>query len=313
MTDNMSSIHDLIIIGAGPAGITAGIYAARADLKPIIIAGKEPGGQLTKTTTVENFPGFSKGILGPQLMQEMMAQAKRFGAEIVFQEVIDVDFSSKIKKIHSDGKVYEARSVIIATGSSPRWLNLDNEKKFVGKGLSTCATCDGAFYKDKVVAIVGGGDSAMEESTFLTKFAKKVYLIHRREDFRASQIMQDRVKANDKIEILYNSEVTEYLGDDKLTGVKVKNNVENTEDKIDLDGLFLAIGHKPNTQFLSDKIKLDETGYIERLDSESTKTSEEGVFVAGDVYDHRYRQAITAAGMGCKAALDVEKYLVENE
>ena len=302
-------IHNVIILGSGPAGLTAGIYTARADLDPLIIAGLEYGGQLMNTTEVENFPGFPDGIMGPDLMQNMMKQAEKFGATYIYENATGVDFSGKIKKIYVGEKEFQTRSVILALGSSPRKLNIPGEDKFYGKGVSVCATCDAAFYREKVVAVVGGGDSAMEEANFLTKFASKVYVVHRRGEFRASKAMQKKVLENKKIEVLWNSEVREVLGDGLVNGIKVFNNVNNKEKVVSVDGLFLAIGHIPNTQFLQGKIELDDAGYIVAKDN--TKTSVEGVFVAGDVQDYRYQQAITASGLGAMAALDLEKWLAE--
>ncbi|HEX9804998.1 MAG TPA: thioredoxin-disulfide reductase [Candidatus Dojkabacteria bacterium] len=306
----MSSTREVIIIGSGPAGLTAAIYQARADLKPLIIAGTTWGGQLMTTTDVENYPGYEEGIEGPELMTKMLTQAKRFGAEVIYKNAEKVDFSDKIKKVWTtDGEEFSAKSIIIATGSSPRKLGLESEERLWGKGVSSCATCDGAFYKEKVVAVIGGGDSAMEEATFLTRFASKVYIIHRRDEFKASQIMQDRAKNNDRIEILWNTEVREILGEQKVEGAKIFDNKKNTESEIKFDGFFLGIGHIPNTKFLGGSVELDSEGFI--VMKENSKTSVEGVFVAGDVKDHRYQQAITAAGMGCMAALDSEKYLEE--
>lgn len=303
----MTDIREVIIIGSGPAGLTAAIYNARADLKPLVFTGLKWGGQLMDTTEVENFPGFPEGIIGPELMQNMINQAKKFGTELAYKDVTKVDFSGKIKKVWAGAEEYQSKVVIIATGSTPKKLNIESESRLWGKGVSSCATCDGAFYKEKTVAVIGGGDSAMEEANFLTRFANKVYLIHRRDEFRASQIMQDRVQNNKKIEILWNSEVKEVLGEENVTGLKIFNNKKNIENEVAVDGMFLAIGHVPTTKFLENAVELDEQGFI--LVKENTQTSVVGVFVAGDVKDHRYQQAITAAGMGCMAALDVEKYL----
>lgn len=301
-------MNDLIIIGSGPAGLTAAIYAARANLKPIVFAGLEFGGQLMGTTLVENFPGFVDGIDGPVLMQNMMKQAEKYGAKIEYINVESVEFNTPIKKVVAAGKEYQARAVIIATGASARKLGIESEAKYWGRGVSTCATCDGAFYKEKVVAVVGGGDSAIEEATFITRFASKVYLIVRRNELRASQIMQDKIKANPKVEIIWNSEVKEVLGDGKLVNaLKLFNNSENKESELKVDGLFLAIGHIPNTKIFQGILDLDEEGYL--IVKDNTKTKYEGVFVAGDVKDRSYRQAITAAGMGCMAALDAERFL----
>jgi len=301
-------MNDLIIIGSGPAGLTAAIYAARANLKPIVFAGLEFGGQLMGTTLVENFPGFIDGIDGPVLMQNMMKQAEKYGAKIEYTNVESVEFNTPIKKIVAGGKEYQARAVIIATGASARKLGIESEAKYWGRGVSTCATCDGAFYKEKVVAVVGGGDSAIEEATFITRFASKVYLIVRRDELRASQIMQDKIKANPKVEIIWNSEVKEVLGDGKLVNaLKLFNSSENNESELKVDGMFLAIGHIPNTKIFQGILDLDEEGYL--IVKDNTKTKYEGVFVAGDVKDRSYRQAITAAGMGCMAAMDAGRFL----
>lgn len=303
--------HNLIIIGSGPAGLTAAIYAARAALEPILITGNLIGGLLTTTTLVENYPGFSEGINGPELMQNMLKQSERFGTTIIEDVIISVNFENKLEKIlySQKGIEYKAKSVIIASGSASRSLNVPGEKELTGRGVSTCATCDGAFFRNKVVAVVGGGDSAMEEALFLTKFASRVYIIHRRDQFKASKIMQERVFKNEKIEIIWNNLVKEIKGIDKVNSVVLENT--NTQDitELKLDGVFIAIGHVPNTQFLQGQIELDEHGYIKTFDVNQTHTSVEGVFVAGDVFDHRYKQAITAAGSGCKAALEAEKYL----
>lgn len=303
-------MQKLIIIGSGPAGLTAAIYAARANLEPILIAGYQSGGQLMLTTEVENFPGFVNGIMGPELMMNMRAQAERFGTKIIDKDVTSVDFSDKkIKKVMVEDEIYEAQSVIIATGASAKWLGALGEDKFMGRGVSSCATCDGAFYRDRVIAVVGGGDSAMEEANFLTRFASKVYLIHRRDEFRASKIMQERTLKNPKIEVLWNTAIKEIKGTDSVELVTLQNTADNSEKDLNLDGVFVAIGHTPNTKFLSGQIDLDEQGYIKTHGANQTETNVEGVFVAGDVFDIRYRQAITAAGSGCKAALDAEKYL----
>jgi thioredoxin reductase (NADPH) len=310
----MSKTNDLrnsIVIGSGPAGLTAAIYLARARLNPLVFGGIEFGGQLMTTTDVENYPGFPEGVTGPDLMQEMIQQSQKFGADVIFKNVEKVDFSGKEKSVWVGGEQYKALSIVIATGASPRKLGLESEAKYWGHGVSSCATCDGAFYKNKVIAVIGGGDSAMEEALFLTKFASKLYLIHRRDSFRASKIMQQRVNANEKIEIIWNSEVTEVLGDGNVvSGLKLNDIVAKKETEIAVAGMFLAIGHIPNVSFLGDSVELDEQGYVKAEDH--TQTSVEGVFVAGDVNDHRYRQAITAAGIGCMAALDVEKWLIKN-
>lgn len=300
-----SKIHDVIILGSGPAGLTAAIYTARADFSPIVIAGEEWGGQLMGTSVVENFPGFPEGVMGPQLMMNMLKQGEKYGATFKYQQVTSVDFKNDIKKVHAGDTVYEAKSVIVALGSSPRTLDIPGEKKYWGKGVSTCATCDGALYRDKVVAVIGGGDSAMEEASFISKFASKVYLLHRRDEFRASQVMQDRVLNNDKIEVLWNTEVKEVLGDNVVNSLTIEK--EGKSEKLIVDGMFLAIGHIPNVNVIGDALEKDEEGFI--LAKNHTNTSVEGVFVAGDVHDHTYQQAITAAGMGCMAALDAERWL----
>lgn len=302
---------ELIIIGSGPAGLTAAIYAARADLKPILFTGLEVGGQLMTTTIVDNFPGFPEGVMGPQLMMDMLKQAEKYGTKIVRSNVEKVELKGEIKKIWADGKEYSSRAVIIATGASPKRLYIPGEDKFYGRGVSTCATCDGAFFRDKVVAVVGGGDTAMEDSSYLTKFASKVYVIHRRDSFRASPIMQKRIIDNPKVEILWDTEVKEVLGEEKVVGVKLFNSKTSEEKVLDVDGFFLAIGHTPNTGFLEGHLPMDEHKYLEIKDN--TKTDIDGVFVAGDVRDGVYRQAITASGMGCMAAMDADKWLGEKK
>lgn len=304
------NFFSLAIIGSGPAGLTAAIYAARAELKPVVLAGVEFGGQLMNTTVVENYPGFSEGINGPDLMQQMIKQAQRFNAEFVYEYVRSVNFGRHPFQLMTDTQKFYADSVIVAVGSSPRRLGIPTEEKFWGRGVSTCATCDGALYKDKVIAVVGGGDSAMEEATFLTRFARKVYLIHRRNGFRASKIMQDRLRSNNKIEIVWNTEVVEVLGEQSVSGLKLVNNQTRQETVLNLNGVFLAIGHVPQTDFLVNQLDLDDRGYISTPDG--IATSVPGVFVAGDVADPTYQQAVTAAGMGCKAAMEAEKFLVQN-
>lgn len=299
----------LVILGTGPAGLTAAIYTARANLQPLVIEGNQPGGQLTTTTEVENFPGFPEGILGPQLMDNMRAQAERFGAEFRSGYVTQVDFSSRPFKITvDDTDVVEADAVIISTGASAKLLGIPNEKEAIGRGVSTCATCDGFFYRGKKVLVVGGGDSAMEEAVFLTKFAD-VTVVHRRDQLRASKIMQERARANPRISWVLNVKPKEVvLGEKGFVGLKVVDNATGEERLLEADGMFVAIGHKPNTDFLKGQVELDEQGYVKTIPGTS-ETSVPGVFACGDVQDHRYRQAITAAGSGCMAALDCERYL----
>ncbi len=306
-----TDVHKVIIVGSGPAGLTAGIYTGRAELNPIVLAGFEFGGQLMTTTVIENYPGFPEGIEGPKLMDNMIKQAERFGAKMVYEFVRSVDFSKSPYKLVTDENEYFAESVIIATGSSPRRLGLESEQAFWGKGVSTCATCDGAFYKDKVVAVIGGGDSAMEEATYLTKYAKKVYIVHRRDAFRASKIMQERALNNPKIEVVWNSEVKEVLGDQFVTGLRLFNNETQEEGILEVDGMFLAIGHVPMTEPFVGQVELDSHGYV--VTPDGVRTSVDGVFVAGDVADPVYRQAITAAGAGCRAAIEAGKWLEEQE
>ena len=308
MTDK--TIHKTIIIGSGPAGLTAAIYAARANLSPIVFEGNQPGGQLTITTDVENYPGFPDGILGPDMMDLFRKQAQKFGAECFYKHVSKVDFSNSPFKIYVQEEEYLAESVIISTGASARMLGLDAEKELMGYGISTCATCDGYFFKDKEIVVVGGGDSAMEEASFLTKFASKVTLIHRREEFRASKIMIDRVLDNPKIEIIKNAVVADIFGSQKdgVSSILLKDTIDGKERNFDCEGVFYGIGHKPNTDQFKGVINLNDQGYIV-TDPGSTFTNVDGVFACGDVQDDHYRQAITAAGSGCMAAIDAEKYL----
>jgi thioredoxin reductase (NADPH) len=308
----MNKIYNTIIIGSGPAGLTAALYAARAELAPLVIAGPTPGGQLTITTDVENFPGFPEGIQGPELMLKLDEQAKRFGAEVVQESVVSVDFKNKPFTVKTDSNEYQSKSVIISTGAEVKWLGLENETRLRGKGVTACATCDGFFFKGLDVVVIGGGDSAMEEATFLTKFAKSVQIIHRRDEFKASKIMLKRAQENEKISFVVNSEVIDILGKDSMEGVRIKDTVTGEEREIKAQGYFVAIGHTPSSKLFSEAgIEVDGMGYIVR--KEFTQTNIPGVFVAGDVHDHRYRQAVTSAGEGCKAALDVEKYLTEQE
>ena len=305
--------HKVVIIGTGPAGLTAAIYAARANLSPLVIQGPQPGGQLITTTDVENYPGFPDGIMGPEMMQKFEAQAERFGANLQWGMVTDVDFSERpFKLVVDEEKPVLADSVIVSTGASAKYLGLDNEARLLGKGVSACATCDGAFFRNQDLAIVGGGDTAMEEALFLTRFATKVYVIHRRNEFRASQIMQDRVINHEKIEVLWNTVVDDVLGDTLVEGVAIRNTETGEARTLPLQGFFVAIGHQPNTAIFQDWLDMDETGYIKtKLDS--TYTNVEGVFACGDAQDHVYRQAITAAGTGCMAAIDAERWLADQE
>jgi len=303
-------VREVIIIGSGPAGYTAGIYAARAGLNPLLIASSvEAGGELMKTTEVENYPGFPNGLQGPELMESFRQQAERFGTEVLLDDVIEVDLTGTTKIVKTgNGKTFEAKTVILATGAAYRELGLPREKELSGYGISWCATCDGFFFREKTIAVVGGGDSAMEEATFLTRFASKVYLIHRRDSFKASKIMQERALANPKIEVIWNTAIAELLGEGKLTGVTTRNLVDGTEKQLDLDGLFIAIGNDPRVWLVENQLELTDEKFI-KVDGRSSKTTLPGVFAAGDVIDPTYRQAITAAGSGCVAALDAEHYL----
>lgn len=315
MADNH---YTVIIIGSGPAGLTAAIYASRANLNPIIFEGNQPGGQLTITTEVDNYPGFKDGIQGPELMEIMREQATRFGTKAYFKAATEVDFSEKPFKIKTDdGENYTADSVIIATGASARLLGIPSESKYMGFGVSACATCDGFFYKEKKVIVVGGGDTAMEEANYLTKFASEVFLVHRRDQFRASKIMEDRVRKNPKIKLITSQTIKEVVGTENMgmksvTGVILENTKDGSLTEMDIDGVFIAIGHKPNTKVFGDQLDKDETGYLDTKPG-STLTNIEGVFAAGDVMDKIYRQAVTAAGTGCMAALDAQHYLEDNE
>ncbi len=303
----MENVEELIIIGSGPAGYTAAIYAAREEFRPLVFCGIQRGGQLTLTTTVENYPGFPDGVNGPDLMELFRKQAENFGARLMDENVSEVDFSKRPFKVIAGEKDYYANSVILAVGASAKWLGLESEQRLIGRGVSSCATCDGAFFKKKNVIVVGGGDTAMEDSLFLTKFAESVTIVHRRDRFRASKIMQKKVKSNPKIKILPNTVVEEVMGQEKVTSVKLKNLADKSSTTLPIDGIFIAIGYSPSTSFLKGKIKLDERGYIVTKDEVMTEI--EGVFAAGDVSDWVYRQAVTAAGSGAKAAIEARDYL----
>ena len=303
------TIWDTAIIGSGPAGLTAGIYTTRGALSTIIIGGSSWGGQLMLTSEVDNFPGFPEGIMGPNLMENMKAQAVRFGAEFLASNVSSVDFTNKPFKLNVDGKIIQSRSVIIATGAETKWLGVKGEKELIGRGISSCAPCDAPFFKEKYVLVVGGGDSAMEEALVLTKYATKVTIIHRKEEFKASKAMQEKVFANKKIDILWNSEITEVVGEQKLETVKILNNKTNENSEIKADGLFVAIGHNPSSEIFKGLISLDEKGYV--VPKSGAKTNIEGVFVSGDVHDHVYKQAVTAAGFGCMAGMGAVNYIAD--
>jgi thioredoxin reductase (NADPH) len=309
-TESRDVVREVVIVGSGPAGYTAAIYAARADLKPLIYEGSvTAGGALMNTTEVENFPGFVDGVMGPDLMDSMRNQAKRFGAELVTDDVVKMELEGEIKVItDGSGNVVKAKSVILAMGSAYREIGLENEKRLSGRGVSWCATCDGFFFRDQVIAVVGGGDSAVEEATFLTKFASKVVLIHRRDSLRASKIMQDRAFNNPKLEMLWNTEVIDVLGENKVDGLKLRNTVTGAESESAFTGLFVAIGHIPRSELVLGQVSLDNEGYVS-VEGRSTRTNIAGVFACGDLVDHTYQQAITAAGSGCQAAIDAEKFL----
>jgi thioredoxin reductase (NADPH) len=308
------SLNKVVIIGSGPAGLTAAIYAARGNLKPVVIEGYQSGGQLMLTSEVENFPGFPKGVMGPSLMKDMRDQALRFGAIFVSADVTKVDLKSKVKKTWVNDNLYESETVIISTGASANLLGLKNESRLMGQGVSTCATCDGFFFKNKIIAVIGGGDSAMEESNYLTRFASKVYLIHRKDTFRASKIMVERALANPKIETVMNTVLEDVLGDQGVEGIQVKNTKTALSSRLDIEGLFVAIGHTPNTKLFQGQVDMDANGYIQTSADKkhSSATNIPGVYACGDVQDSRYRQAITAAGSGCQAALDAEHFLTDS-
>ena len=306
----MSDVRNLVIVGSGPAGYTAAIYAARADLKPLIYEGSvTAGGALMNTTEVENFPGFTDGVMGPDLMENMRKQAKRFGAELITDDIVEIDLAGDIKVLKDgSGNTIKAKAVILAMGSAYKEIGLENEKRLSGRGVSWCATCDGFFFRDQEIAVVGGGDSAMEEANFLTKFASKVVVIHRRDSLRASKIMVERAQANPKIEFLWNTEVVDVLGEQKVCGLSLRNTVDGTVSERAFTGLFVAIGHDPRSELVKGSVNLDAEGYV-TVEGRSTRTSLTGVFACGDLVDHTYRQAITAAGSGCQAALDAERFL----
>jgi len=314
MEDIQGKTFEVVIVGSGPAGLTAAIYAARADLNPIVFEGPEPGGQLTQTTEVDNFPGYPEGVMGPKMMEDFRQQATRFGADCRYGYVTNIEFDERPYKLTVDEEtVIFAKSIIIATGASAKWLDLPSEQRLRGKGVSACATCDGAFFRNQHVVIVGGGDTAMEEALFLTKFASKVSVIHRRDELRASKAMQHRAFKNDKIEFVWNSQLQEVLGDQVVEGVKIKNTQSGEISTLDdVTGVFIAIGHKPNTDLFKDVLTMDEVGYIQTK-GQSTETDLPGIFASGDAMDPIYRQAVTAAGTGCRAALDAERYLSDTD
>lgn len=303
----MSKVYGVIIIGSGPAGYTAAIYAARADLSVLMLQGYQSGGQLMLTSEVENYPGFEDGILGPEMMEKFEKQARRFGTECIAEDVTSVDFSRRPFTVKTDTAEYQSQAILIATGASAKWLGLPNEKRLQGRGVTACATCDGFFFKGKDVVVIGGGDTAMEEAIFLTRYVNHVTIIHRRAILRASKIMQDRARNNPKISMILEAEVLDILGDDAVSGIQIRNIRTGDEQKVQVQGVFLAIGHQPNTNLFKGCIQMDATGYITPV--EHTMTNIPGVFAAGDVTDHRYRQAITAAGDGCRAAIDLERWL----
>jgi thioredoxin reductase (NADPH) len=305
-----STVYDVIVIGSGPAGYTAAMYAARAQLKPLVFEGTQFGGALMTTTEVENYPGFREGITGPELMDEMREQALRFGADLRMEDVEAVSLDGPVKSVTVGDQTYQARAVILAMGAAARHLGVPGEEALIGMGVSTCATCDGFFFRDQDIAVIGGGDSAMEEATFLTRFARSVTLIHRRNEFRASRIMLERARSNEKIKFLTNTQVTAIEGDPKVTGLRLRNAITGEESELAVTGVFVAIGHDPRSQLVRGQVDLDPAGYVV-VDGRTTSTSVEGVFAAGDLVDHTYRQAITAAGTGCSASIDAERWLAE--
>ncbi|MUL67023.1 thioredoxin-disulfide reductase [Mycobacterium sp. CBMA 234] len=305
------TVHDVIIIGSGPAGYTAAVYAARAQLKPLVFEGVQFGGALMTTTEVENYPGFKEGITGPELMEEMREQALRFGADLRMEDVEAVSLDGPVKTVTVDDQTYQARSVILAMGAAARHLGVPGEQELIGQGVSTCATCDGFFFRDQDIAVIGGGDSAMEEATFLTRFARSVTLIHRRDEFRASRIMLERAQANEKITFVTNTEVVAVEGDSKVSGLLLRNTATGEESKLPVTGVFVAIGHDPRSNLVRGLVDLDDEGYVQ-VQGRTTNTSLDGVFACGDLVDHTYRQAITAAGSGCSAAIDAERWLADH-
>jgi thioredoxin reductase (NADPH) len=306
------TVHDVIIIGSGPAGYTAAVYTARAQLKPLVFEGVQFGGALMTTTEVENYPGFKEGITGPELMEEMREQALRFGADLRMEDVEAVSLDGPVKTVTVDGETYQARADILAMGAAARHLGVPGEQELIGQGVSTCATCDGFFFRDQDIAVIGGGDSAMEEATFLTRFARSVTLIHRRDEFRASRIMLERAQANEKITFVTNTEIVAVEGDSKVSGLLLRNTATGEESKLPVTGVFVAIGHDPRSELVRGLVDLDDEGYVQ-VQGRTTNTSLDGVFAAGDLVDHTYRQAITAAGSGCAAAIDAERWLAEHD
>lgn len=303
----------VLILGAGPAGYTAALYASRAELAPVVLAGPEPGGQLTTTTDVENYPGYPKGISGPEMMEEFREQAERFGAEIIYDLANKVDLTERPFTVEGDSGTYKCDALIVSTGASAKWLGLPSEQRLRNKGVTACATCDGAFFRDQDVAVIGGGDTAMEEALFLTRMCRSVHVVHRRDEFRASHIMQKRVLANDKIQVHWNRVAKEVLGEDSVTGLVLRDTTGGPDETVDVTGVFLAIGHQPNSQIFEGELEMDEQGYIKIAKPGTSRTSVEGVFACGDVADKVYRQAVTAAGTGCMAAIDTERWLAEQE